>query len=68
VGEVFMVRFPLQILHEKMPRLATLTLLFLKHILCFLENIFTSGFLSLTSENRFPPMILSYPLVQIFFY
>jgi hypothetical protein len=41
-------------------------LLFLKSVLCFLEKIFTGGFITLTaSENRFLLTVLSYPPVKM---
>jgi hypothetical protein len=41
-------------------------LLFLKSVLCFLETIFTGGFITPTvSENRFSLAVLSYPPVKI---
>jgi hypothetical protein len=41
-------------------------LLFLKSILCFLEMIFTGGFITPTaSENRFALAVLSYPPVKM---
>jgi hypothetical protein len=41
-------------------------LLFLKFVLCFLETIFTGGFITPTaSENRFSLAVLSYPPVKI---
>jgi hypothetical protein len=41
-------------------------LLFLKSVLCFLETIFTSGFITPTaSENRFLLAVLSYPPVKM---
>jgi hypothetical protein len=45
-------------------------LLFLKFVLCFLETIFTGGFITLTaSENRFPlAVLLRQPPVKIDFH
>jgi hypothetical protein len=45
-------------------------LLFLKSVLCFLETIFTGGFITLTaSENRFPlAVLLRRPSVKIDFH
>jgi hypothetical protein len=41
-------------------------LLFLKSVLCFLETIFTGGFITPTaSENRLPLTVLSYPPVKM---
>jgi hypothetical protein len=41
-------------------------LLFLKFVLCFLETIFTGGFITPTaSENRFLLAVLSYPPVKM---
>jgi hypothetical protein len=41
-------------------------LLFLKYVFCFLETIFTGGFITPTaSENRFPLAVLSYPPVKM---
>jgi hypothetical protein len=45
-------------------------LLFLKSVLCFLETIFTGGFITPTaSENRFPlAVLLRRPAVEIDFH
>jgi hypothetical protein len=41
-------------------------LLFLESVLCFLETIFTGGFITPTaSENRFLLAVLSYPPVKM---
>jgi hypothetical protein len=40
-------------------------LLFLNPSLCFLENIFTGGFITTTaSGNRFPLAVLGYPPIE----
>jgi hypothetical protein len=51
------------------PLIKIFFLLFLKHILCFLEKIFTVGFITSTaSENRFPlTVFLARPPVEIVF-
>jgi hypothetical protein len=41
-------------------------LLFLKSVLCFLETIFTGGFITPTvGGNRFPLAVLSYPPIKM---
>jgi hypothetical protein len=49
---------------EASPNVYSFLWLFLKPIFSFIEKIFTGGFITSTaSGNRFPRVILSYPLV-----